>query len=63
MQKYHVSFSFKISTGDYYGEIVQVTQSEKVPEGKDPVDYMRERIGSEIKRTCKDLEFEQDEKI
>ena len=62
-QRYNVSFSFKISKGEYYGEIVSVSASEFVPEGKDPVEYLRERIGAEIKRTTKDIEFETEDKV
>lgn len=57
-QKHDISFSFSINKGHYGSEVVKLSITETVPEGKDPVDYLRERLGVEIKRVTKDVEFE-----
>ncbi len=55
--KHDISFNFSINKGYYGSEIVKLSITETVPEGKCPVDYLRERLGTEIKRVTKDVQF------
>jgi len=57
-QKHEISFNFSINKGYYGSEVVKLSITEAVPEGKCPVDYLRERLGAEIKRVTKDVEFD-----
>ena len=58
MTQYQIKFSFAIGGKGSYADTVKVDTTEFVPDGADPVHYLRERIGAEIKRVTKDLEFD-----
>ena len=55
---YRISFSFAIGENDYSDIIRFNVGSDRVPQGKNPVEFLKERIAAEIKRTTKDVEFE-----
>jgi|APGre2960657404_1045060.scaffolds.fasta_scaffold00085_26 hypothetical protein len=56
--KHEINFNFSINKGYYGSEVVKLSFTESVPEGKHPVEYLRERLGAEIKRVTKDVEFD-----
>jgi hypothetical protein len=58
MAQYQIKFSFAIGSKGCYTDTIKVDTTDFVPDGTDPVHYLRERIGSEIKRVTKDVEFD-----
>lgn len=58
MANYQIKFSFAIGGKGSYNDTIKVDTTDYVPEDTDPVQYLRERIGSEIKRVTKDVEFD-----
>ena len=58
MANYQIKFSFAVGVKGSYTDTVKVDTTDYVPEGTDPVHYLRERIGLEIKRVTKDIEFD-----
>ena len=56
-QQYQIKFAFAIGNKGSYSDTVKVDVTDYVPEGTDPVQYLRERVGSEIKRVTKDIDF------
>lgn len=59
MTEYTIAFSFSVSVKGSYSTVVNFSlSSDAVPEGQEPVAYLRERLNAEIKRVTKDKEFD-----
>lgn len=58
---YKICFSFSLKHGDYGKSEGDISVTESVPKGEEPIAFLRSRINKEFKRIFSDRELPYDE--